>query len=410
MTEQEFARKVENIGGRAYVVGGWVRDLMMRRVSGDKDYAVTGVTGGTFAAEFPAAFLVGNFFPVYLLEIDGEKREVAFARTERKTGSGYRGFSVTSDPSVTIEEDLFRRDLTINSIACSLSDSQFIDPCGGLRDIQSKTIRATSGHFSEDPVRAMRAARFSAQLEFSIEPRTVELMRGCGEELRHEPGERVFKELEKALAAPRPSLFFRNLNNAGLLAIIFPWLFSLTGKIQPDFYPSDGDAFEHTMLVVDRVSHMTERTEICFAALSHDIGKGAASAEITPHHYRHEIAGLDILREIDRTLHLPRLWKQCAEIVIRHHMRAPRLAQRGKIRDLLVAVSKHPIGFDGFNMIIAADYGFLPRYLAEHEKYIRAIREARSIPAPENLKGREIGLWLRQMEIAALAGIYEDEC
>lgn len=410
MTEKEFARRVENIGGHACVVGGWVRDTIMGRAPGDKDYVVTGVTGGAFAAEFPAAFCAGSFFPVYLLEIDGEKREVAFARKERKTGRGYKGFAVAAEPSVTIEEDLFRRDLTINSMARSLSDGQLIDPYQGLRDIQNKVIRATSEHFSEDPVRALRAARLSAQLEFSVEPRTLELMRLCGEELKHEPKERVFKELERALAAPRPSIFFRNLNNAGLLAIVFPWLFNLIGKTQPAFCHPEGDAFEHAMLVVDKVAQRTDRPEVRFAALAHDAGKGATAPETLPHHYGHEKTGLDILREIDSGLRLPQRWRQCAEIAIREHMRAPRLEQTGKIRDLLVAVSKHPIGFDGFNAIIAADCDFLPRYLAEHEKYLRTMKDTWRLPIPENLKGREIGLWRRQMEIAALAGISMDEC
>lgn len=402
MTEKEFALRVQSMGGHAYKVGGVVRDHIMGRVSEDRDYVVTGAAPDAFTSEFPEALRVGSAFPVYLLEIGGAKSEVAFARRERKSGSGYKGFDIAADTAVTIEEDLFRRDLTINSIALSLSDGRIIDPFGGQQDIQNKTIRATSGHFSEDPVRALRAARFSAQLGFTVEPGTVALMRGCDLELGQEPKERIFKELEKALRAPRPSLFFMGLNAAGLLRTVFPWLFDLIGKTQPAFFHPEGDAFNHSMLVLDKVSLETERPEVRFAALAHDIGKGATPGEILPHHYGHEQKGLEILAKINKELPLPRLWRQCAEIIVKEHMRAPRLTRAGKIRDLLARLSKHPIGVDGFCIVIKADKGLLPDYLAEYGKYMDEMETTRSVPIPENLRGREIGVWRRQIETAAL--------
>lgn len=405
MDEKDFASAIENIGGQAYVVGGWVRDLIMDRASNDKDFVIVGVSEDAFAARFPSAKRVGNSFPVYMMRIGGEKREVAFARTERKTGSGYKGFTVISDPSVTIEDDLFRRDLTVNSIALSLADGAICDPYGGVDDIRCKILRATSERFSDDPVRALRAARLSAQLEFPIEPGTILLMRGCREELKLEPRERIFIELQKALATKRPSVFFRAMNEAGLLRNTLPWLFDLIGKSQPLTCHPEGDAFEHTMIVLDKVSRQTQRLELRFAALMHDIGKGATAEELLPHHYGHEKTGLDILAEMNRVLRIPRLWKQCAAIVIKQHMRAPCLTRPAKIRDLLVAIAKHPIGFDGFNIVVGSDHDFLPEYLREYEKYMTAIKKVRLIPIPEKLSGAEINFWRRQLEIRAVAEV-----
>lgn len=402
MTEREFAQRVRDIGGQAYKVGGVVRDYLMGRASEDRDYVVTGVAEAAFMAEFPDALRVGSSFPVYLLEIDGAKSEVAFARRERKNGSGYKGFDVAADSAVTIEEDLFRRDLTINSIALPLSGGGIVDPFGGQRDILSKTIRATSAHFSEDPVRALRAARLAAQLGFTVEPGTLALMRGCGPELALEPKERVFKELEKALRAPRPSLFFLSLQASGLLKTVFPWLFDLVGKTQPAFFHPEGDAFNHSMLVLDKVSLETERPEVRFAALAHDLGKGVTAEEMLPRHYGHDKKGLEVLADVARELPLPRVWRQCAEIIAGEHMRAVTLTRAGKIRDLLAKVSKHPIGLDGFCIIIKADKGVLPDYLAEYGKYLREMEKQKSVPIPEKLRGREIGLWRRQIETAAL--------
>lgn len=403
MKEIDFALTIEKIGGQAYAVGGCVRDFIMERDCHDKDYVVVGVGEAAFNESFPGTRRVGVSFPVYLAEIDGRKREVAFARRERKMGVGYKGFSVEYGPEVRLEEDLFRRDLTINSMARSLRGGKIIDPYGGRDDIRAKIIRATSPHFSEDPVRALRAARLAAQLGFSIEPRTVELMRGCGEELRLETRERIFIELEKALSALCPSVFFRELNRAGLLQIVFPRIFDLIGKTQPLSYHPEGDAFEHSMAAVDKAALKTVRPEVRFAALAHDIGKGATPEEMLPHHYHHEKIGLAVLSEMNRGLCLPRLWKQCAEIMIKEHMRAPRLTRLGKIRDLLTVVAKHPIGFDGFNIVIEADCGFLPPYLAGHERYLAVIKSARDIPIPENLQGGAIGAWRRQAEVKALA-------
>ena len=395
LDEKKFAREVENIGGRAYIVGGWVRDLIMERTSNDKDYVITGVAEDIFTVKFPEARRVGNSFPVYLMKIDGKSREVAFARQERKTGSGYRGFAVFYDPFVTIEEDLFRRDLTINSMACSLTDDAIIDPFGGAADIRSKIIRATSRHFPEDPVRALRAARQAAQLEFKIEQRTIGLMRDCGAELRREPKERIFMEMEKALAARCPSLFFRSLRKAALLQIAFPL----------EHCRFLEEAFESAMIIMDRVASKTERPELRFAALLYGAGKSEDSGEAPPYCDNRAKNKLKILEEISGKMVIPRLWKRCAQLVIEKHTLTTYLARPEEIRDLLTALSKHPIGFDGFCIIIEAYYGFLPKYLAQHEKYMEAIREAQKADIPSSLHGAEIGAWRRQLEIEAVAEV-----
>lgn len=392
MNEKEFAEKIKKIGGQAYIVGGWVRDRLMGRASSDSDYVIVGVAEDAFAAMFPEAQRVGNSFPVYLAEIDGENRDVAFARKERKTGTGYKGFASISDPSVTIEEDLGRRDLTINSMACSLPGGEIIDLFGGEADIRRRMLRAVSERFTEDPVRALRAARLAAQLEFAIEPHTVELMRACADELRHEPNERLLAEMEKALASQRPSVFFRCLREAGLLGIAFPVIFSLICKDCSGVCRPAEDAFDHAMSALDKTALRTVRQEVRFAALT--CGRG--------------IGGLADLRAMDKVMPLPRLWRKCAEIVARDGWRAPNLTQPEEMRDLLSAVSGHPIGFDGFKIVVEADNGFLPLYLDRHERYTEAARAVRALTIPDNLSGNEIGEWIRQMEIAAFSELCAD--
>ena len=191
MSEREFIDRVQSIGGRVYLVGGAVRDKLRGVRPKDRDYCITGVTEDQFVELFPNAKKVGISFPVFLMRLDEQSIEVAFARREKKSGTGYRGFTVIFDPSVSIEEDLFRRDTTINAIAIELPSGRLIDPFGGAADISAKKIRAVSEHFVDDPVRALRAARQAAEFHFEITPETLVAMNKCGAELALEPADRL---------------------------------------------------------------------------------------------------------------------------------------------------------------------------------------------------------------------------
>ena len=231
MTEQTFAEKVMSSGGKSFIVGGAVRDLIMGKTPHDKDYVITGVSEECFIKVFPEAKKVGNTFPVYLLYIDDISCEVAFARTERKSGHGYHGFVVSFDPSVTIEEDLYRRDSTMNAMAIDLVTKELVDPFGGKEDIASKVIKAVSHHFLDDPVRSLRAARQAAEHGFIISNATIEMMKQSKEELKTVTHDRFFKELEKALKSKHPEMFFKYLKETDLIEVCFPILTSIDESI-----------------------------------------------------------------------------------------------------------------------------------------------------------------------------------
>ena len=403
MREEEFVKAVEGAGGTVYLVGGWVRDHLRGATPRDKDFVITGLEREAFAELFPAASLIGHAFPVYLVEIDGVRSEVSFARRERKSGHGYRGFAVDFGAEVTIEDDLFRRDTRINSMAYRLPAMELIDPYGGRSDLAHCVIRATSHHFSEDPVRALRAARQAAELGFVIEDGTRTLMADCAAELEEEPTERIVHELSRALAAPQPSLFFEALAHASLLESVFPEIFALKGKTQPPEYHPEGDAYCHTMQIVDVVARKTQTIEARFAALVHDIGKGKTPEEMLPHHYGHEQRGLLVLDAWNKRMTLSKSWLMAARFVIKEHMRAPLLKKTGKIADLLLAVEKSGLSFADFRRIICADHGTLPYYLVHGEELLRKMLQVRGTEAPPELRGADVGKWLREERVRRLA-------
>lgn len=399
MTELDFAKKVHELGGKAYLVGGAVRDKFRGVEAHDKDYCVTGVEEKIFVKAFPNAAKFGKSFPVYSIEINGKFCEVAFARTEKKVGTGYRGFEVLFSPNVTIEQDLFRRDTTINAMAIELLSGSVVDPYGGREDVLNKKIRAVSKHFTDDPVRALRAARQAAQFNFEICAETLAAMKLCGEELAQEPAERIFDELETALKTDKPSIFFRSLERADLLEIIFPEIFQLRGKIQLTFFHPEGDAYEHTLKIVDEVAEVNPKPMVRFAALMHDIGKGTTPPEMLPHHYRHEQRGLEVLEKMNRRMKLPKEWKKSAAFVIREHMRAPRLEKPGKIVDLLLKLNGLKLGVKDFCDIIRADNHGLPPYLEHAQKIIDELLKIGGKDAPPELKGSQVGQWIQAARI-----------
>lgn len=403
MKEQEFILRVHGAGGKAYIAGGWPRDRLRGVTAHDKDYVVAGLTEEAFCAIFPSAFKAGNTFPVYRMRIDGVHCDVAFARSEVKTGHGYRGFDVRSSPETTIRDDLYRRDTAINSMAVSLQTGALIDPYGGERDIAGGIIRATSEHFTDDPVRALRAARQAAQLGFRIAGGTLAMMRACRDEISQEPKERLLKELTLALESERPSVFFHALLSAGILDVTYPQIAALVGKAQPEPYHPEGDAYTHTMMAADKARAMTSRKEVVFAALAHDIGKGTTPEEMLPHHFGHEARGLEALKAWNREMILPRLWLDCAAFAAKEHMRACTIKRASKIVDLIERLSRHPIGFDGFSIVMLADGGYVPPFLVNHARYLDVVRTINGKNAPSCLKGRQIGAWVREQQIMAVA-------
>lgn len=399
MQEMAFVKQVRAAGGKVYAVGGWVRDQLRGVSPKDKDYVVAGLTAEAFTALFPEAKCVGISFPVFLLPMGKWSAEIALARRERKRGTGYRGFAVEADGTVTIEEDLFRRDTTINSMAMELPGERLIDPYGGQNDIDKHLIRAVSSHFMDDPVRALRVARQAAEFDFSVTPETISYMTACQDELCREPGERILGELTRALSSPRPSVFFRVLRQAGLLEAVFPEIHALIDKTQPAFFHPEGDAFEHTMYIVDAVAAENEDVVTRFAALAHDLGKGTTPSEMLPHHYGHEDRGIEVLDAWGKRLPFSTRWRETARFVIAEHMRAPRLNKPGKIVRLLLALSRLPIGAAGFSLIIQKDHGSLPSYLAHASEYLRLIQSVRGTDAPKGLRGKAIGDWLLSRQI-----------
>lgn len=399
MTEEELVDKIKQNNGKLYIVGGWVRDKLANRESKDKDYVLCGMREELFCRIFPSAQKVGRTFPVYLLPVDDKKCELAFARRESKKGSGYKGFIVKYDENISIDEDLYRRDSTMNSIALQLPEKIIIDPFNGKRDIKNKLIRATSKHFCEDPVRALRAARQAAELEYSIDETTISQMKLCRDDLSDEPAERILNELTRALASNRPSIFFQYLQKADLLMISFPEIAALIGQTQPKLFHPEGDSFIHSMLIVDEVSQHTKDLAVRFAGLCHDLGKGLTPKEMLPHHYGHEITGLDALEKWNERMTLPSRWYKSAAFIIRQHMRAGHLGKPGKIADLLIAIEKNQPGPEGFCQVIKADSKTLPWYLVYWHILLELFHRVDIKKCPANLQGRQIAAWLRDQRI-----------
>ncbi len=400
MIEQEFAQAVADAGGRAYVVGGWVRDTLRGQEAHDKDYVVTGFSRENFGKAFPEAKLVGQAFPVFLLKIEESHCEVALARQEQKQGSGYRGFVVEAGADITIEEDLYRRDLTVNSMAMDILTGEIIDPYNGREDLKEGILRQVSEHFGEDPVRALRAARFSARLGYLPAPQLIAAMRQCREELKQEPAERILGELHRALETSKPAAFFQMLKVAGLLDVVFPEIYDLIGKSQPEAYHPEGDAFEHSMLMLSRVADRTGSVVARFCALCHDLGKGTTPEEMLPHHYGHEQRGIEVLQHWNHHMTLPNTWLRAAKFVISQHMRAPRLSKPGKICDLLLAMdaAAGDLPVEDFKYIVEADHHGLPDYMAHAQEGIDLLKSISGKDAPKTLSGRKIGEWVYERQ------------
>ena len=314
-----------------YLVGGAVRDALLGLEGGDRDHVVV---GQTVQAMLAAGFRqVGRDFPVFLHPQTAE--EYALARTERKSARGHTGFVVHADPSVTLEEDLARRDFTINAIA-QAEDGTLVDPFGGAADIERRVLRHVGPAFVEDPLRVLRAARFMARFApfgFRVADQTVALMRGMVEsgELAELTPERVWQELSRALASARPSAFLRTLRDAGALAVVLPEVDALYGVPQRAEYHPEVDTGVHVELVCDMAAALAPGdAAIGFAALTHDLGKALT-------HVMHEQRGLAPLRALAERLKVPSEHRQLAEIACREHLNVHRLRELkdATVHDLL---------------------------------------------------------------------------
>ena len=403
---------------RTYLVGGAVRDRLLGRPLVDHDHVVVGATPEDMLALGYRP--VGKDFPVFLHPHTRE--EYALARTERKTGHGYHGFAIHADPSVTLEEDLARRDLTINAIAQG-EDGALVDPFHGQRDLQQRVLRHVSPAFVEDPVRLLRVARFAARLAplgFTVADETMALMRTmvAAGEVDHLVPERVWQETRRALAEAQPSAFVRVLREAGALAVLFPEVDALYGVPQRPEYHPEVDTGVHLELVLDMAARLAPGDDLVgFGALCHDLGKARTPAEVLPSHIGHEHAGVAPLRALAARLKVPAEHAALAELICREHLNAHRALEL-KPRTVLRLLStldalRRPQRLEAFLTVCEADKrGRLGCSEAAYPQadFLRAAREAAArVDAAEfvarGLAGPAIGAALEQARVAAIAAV-----
>lgn len=310
-----------------YLVGGAVRDRLLDLPIRDKDWVVVGSNAKLMKEQ--GYLQVGKGFPVFLHP--DTKQEYALARTERKVGAGYLGFEFDASESVTLEQDLMRRDLTINAIA-ELEDGQLVDPYNGRRDIEAKILRHVSPAFSEDPLRVLRVAKFAARfahLGFSVAPETMKLMDDIVKsgEMDALTRERVWQEIEEAMGGPAPDVFISVLRDCGALEALLPEVDRLFGVPQPEKYHPEIDTGLHTLLSLQQAVKLSDDPAIRYAALVHDVGKGVTDEDKWPSHIAHETLGLPLLADISERLHVPNEFSKLAALVCEHHTKLHRVKE-----------------------------------------------------------------------------------
>lgn len=354
VTTLEIAHRISQQNGRLYLVGGGVRDLLLGKTPHDKDYCVTGLSSESFEALFPQAISQGKSFPVYILN----GCEFALARKEKKNGKQHFDFACDVSPNLRIEDDLQRRDLTINSMAIDVLTQELIDPFHGKDDLQNKRLKMTSSAFQEDPLRVYRVARFAAQFSFSVDEDTLKMMSSMKEDLQYLSVERVFQEFRKALVNQSPSHFFWTLRMANCLDIHFPEIHHLIGVEQPLLYHPEGDAFQHTMDVLERVALQSSDELTRFGALVHDFGKTVTPRENWPHHYQHEKLGIPVVRDFCNRLKMPSSFLKAGCTACREHMLAgnyPHLKPGTKVNFLERVFKAKFLSLEGLELIANCD-------------------------------------------------------
>jgi tRNA nucleotidyltransferase (CCA-adding enzyme) len=400
---------------QVYLVGGAVRDRLLGREVKERDWVVVGATPGELEA---AGYLpVGRDFPVFLHPQTRE--EHALARLERKIGPGYRGFTTEFSPSVTLEDDLRRRDLTINAMAEDDS-GRIIDPHGGQRDLDARLLRHVSEAFVEDPVRILRVARFAARyapLGFQVADETLELMRRMvdGGEAASLVAERVWAETEKALGEPRPDVFIQVLRDCGALRVIYPELDALFGVPQPAQWHPEVDTGVHQLLALRAAVRLDANVATRFAVLMHDLGKGVTPAEKLPAHHGHEDAGVALVEQLCTRLRVPNHLRELAVITARYHTHVHRALELRPATVLKTLEScdafRRPERFADMLLACEADArgrtSFEDRPYPQREFFLRARDAAAAVSlTPEQRTGRsgeQIGELLRLLRTAQIA-------
>ncbi len=403
---------------QTYLVGGAVRDKLLGLSSSDLDHVVVGATPDDMlrAGYRP----VGKDFPVFLHPRTNE--EYALARTERKTGRGYHAFAFNADPSVTLEEDLERRDLTINAMAED-ADGNLVDPYGGARDLEARVLRHVSPAFAEDPVRVLRVARFLARyatLGFTIADETLALMRGmvADGEVDHLVAERVWAETRKTLCEPTPSAFLRALRDCDALRVLFPEVDALYGVPQRAEYHPEVDTGIHIEMVVDMAARLAPKDDLIgYCALVHDLGKALTPKDELPKHVMHEERGIAPARELSARLRVPAEHAALAELCCRLHLLAHRAAElrpetRLSLFEKLDAFRK-PARLDQFLLVCEADARGRLNFTGNDYPQAKLLHAAfaaacaiKAIPFVEQgLRGPAIAEAMRRERIKAIAAL-----
>ncbi|MCC2633118.1 MAG: cca, partial [Ramlibacter sp.] len=404
---------------RTFRVGGAVRDALLGLPVQDQDWVVVGATPEQM---IEAGFLpVGKDFPVFLHPETRE--EYALARTERKTGRGYQGFTVHAAPDVTLEQDLGRRDLTINAIA-QAGDGALIDPHGGQRDLRARVLRHVTDAFREDPVRILRVARFAARFsDFTVAPETLELMRAMVEdgEADHLVPERVWQELARGLMEASPSRMFDVLRACGALARVLPEVDRLWGVPQRADYHPEVDTGVHNMMVLDMGARLDAPLPVRFACLTHDLGKGTTPAEMLPKHIGHEQRSAKLLQTLCNRLRVPNDCRELADVVAREHGNIHRSGEFGaaaivRLLERCDAFRK-PQRFELILLACECDargrLGLEERPYPQRQRLLGALRAAQGVSTAEiaeaardqGLEGPRIGERIQQARTEAVAAV-----
>lgn len=402
---------------KTYLVGGAVRDELLGYPHKEKDWVVVGATPQNMLAS--GFQQVGKDFPVFLHP--DTKEEYALARTERKTSPGYKGFEVHASADVTLEQDLIRRDLTINALAKDESGT-IIDPYNGMQDLNDRILRHVSPAFSEDPVRILRVARFAARyqhLGFSVANETMQLMKQMVDdgEVDALVPERVWQEMQKALGERSPERFIEVLRGCGALGRILPELDRLFGVPQPEDHHPEIDTGIHTLMVLHQACLLSADTEVRFAALMHDLGKGTTPESEWPHHIEHEARGAKIVVDVCKRLRIPNEYRDLAECTARYHLhyhRALELKASTVVKTLeRLDAFRKPQRFEKFLLASEADArgrpGHEDRVFPQGDFFRKAFEEACKVDVSslveQGYSNRELAEKIREERIRLVAAI-----